>query len=253
MVHHEPNDEDEKLAMRLQEAKNRYAAYMASSESRPTPSEQLFVNLPPAINAANQPLSRPTIDRSTKPSVPTFDDNKNLDGLRRIIVPGNLMDSFLNRVQSNTDRNVETCGILAGKLSQNCFSISHVLIPKQHGTSDSCQTECEEDIFDYQDEHDLMTLGWIHTHPSQTAFMSSIDLHTHCSYQLMLSEAIAIVCAPKKNEVGLYSLTKNYGLQFIANCRLSGFHLHPQNPPLYQECEHVIFEHSSSIKVVDLR
>ena len=35
------------------------------------------------------------------------------------------------------------------------------------------------------------------THPSQTAFMSSVDLHTHCSYQIMLDEAIAIVCAPK--------------------------------------------------------
>lgn len=38
------------------------------------------------------------------------------------------------------------------------------------------------------------------THPTQTAFLSSVDLHTHCSYQLMLQEAIAIVCAPKHNE-----------------------------------------------------
>jgi len=38
------------------------------------------------------------------------------------------------------------------------------------------------------------------THPTQTAFLSSVDLHTHSSYQLMLPEAIAIVCAPKHNE-----------------------------------------------------
>lgn len=38
------------------------------------------------------------------------------------------------------------------------------------------------------------------THPSQTAFLSSVDLHTHCSYQLMMPEAVAIVCAPKHNE-----------------------------------------------------
>ena len=37
----------------------------------------------------------------------------------------------------------------------------------------------------------------LQTHPSQTAFMSSVDLHTHYAYQIMLTEAIAIVCAPK--------------------------------------------------------
>lgn len=30
--------------------------------------------------------------------------------------------------------------------------------------------------------------------------MSSVDLHTHCSYQLMLPEAIAIVCAPSHDK-----------------------------------------------------
>lgn len=38
------------------------------------------------------------------------------------------------------------------------------------------------------------------THPSQTAFMSSVDLHTHCSYQIMMDEAVAIVCAPRYNQ-----------------------------------------------------
>lgn len=38
---------------------------------------------------------------------------------------------------------------------------------------------------------------FLQTHPSQTAFLSSVDLHTHCSYQVMMPEAIAIVCAPK--------------------------------------------------------
>ncbi len=37
----------------------------------------------------------------------------------------------------------------------------------------------------------------IHTHPTQSCFMSSMDLHTHVAYQQMLPEAIAIVCAPK--------------------------------------------------------
>lgn len=40
--------------------------------------------------------------------------------------------------------------------------ISHLLVPTQSGTADSCTTQKEEDIFDYQDQHDLITIGWIH-------------------------------------------------------------------------------------------
>jgi STAM-binding protein len=56
----------------------------------------------------------------------------------------------------------------------------------------------EEELFDYCDKEELMVLGWIHTHPTQTCFMSSRDLHTHVGYQVMMPESIAIVCAPTK-------------------------------------------------------
>jgi hypothetical protein len=36
----------------------------------------------------------------------------------------------------------------------------------------------------------------LQTHPRQQCFMSSIDLHTHCGFQSMLPEAVAIVLAP---------------------------------------------------------
>ncbi|ONK72870.1 uncharacterized protein A4U43_C04F24260, partial [Asparagus officinalis] len=60
-----------------------------------------------------------------------------------------------------------------------------------------CSTTNEEEIFEFQDKQSLFTLGWIHTHPTQSCFMSSIDVHTHYSYQIMLPEAIAIVMAPR--------------------------------------------------------
>lgn len=41
------------------------------------------------------------------------------------------------------------------------------MIPKQSGTSDSCTTMNEEDIFEFQDKKDLITLGWIHVRFSQ--------------------------------------------------------------------------------------
>ena len=39
------------------------------------------------------------------------------------------------------------------------------------------------------------------THPSQTAFLSSVDLHTHYPYQCLMPESVAIVCSAKFNEV----------------------------------------------------
>lgn len=93
----------------------------------------------------------------------------------------------------------------------------------------------------------------IHTHPSQTAFLSSVDLHTQLSYQLMLPEAIAIVIAPKYNETGFFSLTPDHGLDLIANCRESGFHPHAKDPPLFAELDHVQLDDKSDVTLVDLR
>lgn len=143
-------------------------------------------------SGSSKGLLLPTFNRSLKPSVSLIEG-----GLRTVLVPLVLMEKFLFLAKSNTTNNIETCGILAGKLASNKFSISHVILPKQIGTSDSCTTMNEEELFDFQDQYNLITLGWIHTHPTQTAFLSSVDLHTHCSYQIMMPEAIAIVCAPK--------------------------------------------------------
>lgn len=46
--------------------------------------------------------------------------------------------------------------------AHSTWRITHLLMPQQHGTSDSCDIANEEDVAEYQDEHDLITLGWIH-------------------------------------------------------------------------------------------
>lgn len=181
------------------------------------PSDPNRSNLPPGLILPDKPKPSaplPSFDRGLKPSSSLADGE-----LRTVVVPKDTMSKFLNLAKLNTEKNIETCGILAGKLAQNRLTITHVIIPKQSGTSDSCNTRNEEEIFDIQDQQNLITLGWIHvtiflefnfffciyllsilqTHPSQTAFLSSVDLHTHCSYQIMMPEAIAIVCAPKYN------------------------------------------------------
>lgn len=117
--------------------------------------------------------------------------------LRTIFLPATLRQQFLLMAEPNTNRNLETCGILCGTLVQNALFVSRLVIPEQEATSDTCSTKDEEGLFEYVSKEDLMVLGWIHTHPTQTCFMSSVDLHTHCSYQTLLTESIAIVCAPR--------------------------------------------------------
>ncbi|KAK2159996.1 hypothetical protein LSH36_142g05051 [Paralvinella palmiformis] len=209
----------------------------------------------PQIPSRDLKPSVPAVDRSKKPShftvtgVPTL----NKYNLRDVLVPSAVTDKFLSIASPNTRQNIETCGILCGHLRNNAFTISALLIPKQSGTSDTCTTESEEDIFNYQDSKNLITLGWIHTHPSQTAFLSSVDLHTHCSYQQLLPEAIAIVCAPKYHETGYFYLTPHHGLGLISACRHQGFHDHPNHPPLFEHAEHMKILPAGALDVVDLR
>ncbi|TDG97636.1 hypothetical protein EPR50_G00209900 [Perca flavescens] len=174
-----------------------------------------------------------------------------VEGLRRVVIPRDLTYRFLLLADSNTARGIETCGVLCGRLAHDQLMLTHVVIPKQSAGPDFCDMENVEELFSFQDQQNLLTLGWIHTHPTQTAFLSSVDLHTHCSYQLMLPEAIAIVCAPKHNETGVFRLT-GPGMSEVSGCRLKGFHPHSKEPPLFSVCKHAVVKESKVI-LLDLR
>lgn len=176
------------------------------------PKEKLVANEPP-ISRTNQETSlkfdgparlpSPPPKPDLKPSTFTFKPSAFLENgspLRTIFLPPNLRHQFLKIALSNTQANLETCGVLCGTLISNALFISKLVIPDQESTSDTCETINEDKLFEYVDGEDLMVLGWIHTHPTQTCFMSSRDLHTHAGYQAMMPESIAIVCAPSKGE-----------------------------------------------------
>ncbi|TKW14634.1 hypothetical protein SEVIR_5G179300v4 [Setaria viridis] len=173
-------------------------------------------------------------------------------------VPVALMECFLRVAEANTTKNLETCGILAGSLKKRTFYVTTLIIPKQKSTSDSCQATNEEEIFEVQDKGSLLSLGWIHTHPTQTCFLSSIDLHNHYAYQIMLPEAIAIVMAPTDTtrKHGIFHLTDPCGLGVIHDCDATGFHPHeePQDgTPIYEHCSHVYMNPNVKFEMVDLR
>nr|XP_006129174.1 STAM-binding protein isoform X2 [Pelodiscus sinensis]XP_006129175.1 STAM-binding protein isoform X2 [Pelodiscus sinensis] len=224
------------------------------------PPTDLTPKILPAGPVAEAALPKlPVVDRSLKPGALGSPETTGLpvpadmtiEGLRHVVIPKELCSKFLQVADANTARGVETCGILCGKLLRNAFTITHVIVPKQHGGPDYCNTENEEELFLIQDQADLITLGWIHTHPTQTAFLSSVDLHTHCSYQMMLAESIAIVCSPKYQETGFFKLT-DHGLETISSCRQKGFHPHSKDPPLFTSCTHVSIA-ERDVALMDLR
>jgi len=192
-------------------------------------------------------------DRSTKPELNPYSYGC-LEYVSKttILLPNTLESLFLSLSEPNTAADIETCGVLCGIFFQDKFTVTHLIIPKQKGTSNSCITEDEELLFEIQQQEDLLTLGWIHTHPTQTAFLSSVDLHTHYSYQIMLPEAVAIVCSPKYDETGYYTLT-DYGLMCLQDCRETGFHPHPKEPPLFENGSHVSVVDNIEVKLIDLR
>ncbi|XP_025907497.1 AMSH-like protease isoform X3 [Nothoprocta perdicaria] len=194
----------------------------------------------------------PALNQALKPAAALSAVQTQLaEALRGVILPRDLCHKFLLLAETNTVRGIETCGILCGKLTHNQFTITHVIVPKQSAGPDYCDMENVEELFGVQDQYDLLTLGWIHTHPTQTAFLSSVDLHTHCSYQLMLPEAIAIVCSPKHNDTGIFRLT-NTGMLEVSACKKKGFHPHTKDPRLFNPCTHVVGK-DIKIIVLDLR
>ena len=164
----------------------------------PRPSKE---ELPAERHPSHAVTVTPSYD--IQPSTFTFKPSAYLENgtpLRTIFLPPDLRHRFLSLALPNTRANLETCGILCGTLISNALFISKLVIPDQESTSDTCETVNESELFDFVDGEDLMVLGWIHTHPTQTCFMSSRDLHTHAGYQMMMPESIAIVCAPSKSE-----------------------------------------------------
>ncbi|KAK4143392.1 uncharacterized protein C8A04DRAFT_28815 [Dichotomopilus funicola] len=183
---------------------------------------------------------------------------ENGDPVRPVFLPSTLRERFLQLAAPNTRRGLEMCGTLCGTAVNNALFISHLVIPEQTCTSDTCETENESSMLEYCITNDLQVIGWIHTHPTQTCFMSSRDLHTQAGYQVMMPESIAIVCAPKSEPSwGIFRLTNPPGLPHLLSCQRSEtFHPHSVDN-LYVDAGHpqghVYESRSLEFEVCDLR
>ncbi|CZT52151.1 related to STAM-binding protein [Rhynchosporium secalis] len=219
-------------------------------ELQPPPLPSKSILDPPPVDMAK---ANPNLNFTFRPSAYL----ESGEPLRTVFLPPTLRNEFLRHAEPNTRNNLETCGMLCGTLISNALFIQRVVIPEQKSTSDTCETVNESTLFDYVTSEDMMLLGWIHTHPTQSCFMSSVDLHTHFGYQTMFKESIAIVCAPSKNPSwGVFRLTDPPGKQAIAQCKQSSlFHPHAETN-IYTDAlrpGHVFEAEGLEYSIVDLR
>ena len=171
--------------------------------------------------------------------------------LKSLNVPQMLIDEFIAVSYSNTERDIETLGILAGYTSNNNYEVCALILPKQKGCGDSCECIDDESLFSTLEENEWQVMGWIHTHPNHDLFLSSIDLHTHAAYQWFFPESIAIVFAPTHpQQIATFRLTSD-GLKVIRQCKERSFHQHTRN--LYREASNVEFVVGREFRKIDLR
>ncbi|KAF1872816.1 hypothetical protein Lal_00015908 [Lupinus albus] len=191
---------------------NKYFLVHKVTQSSPSPA-LCFVEEMPQDAQNSQITAFSSGDGSTKT------DNKSSSSktIRDVHISMRLMEDFLDLAKENTEKDLETCGILGAFLEKGTLYMTTLIIPKQESASSSCQATNEEEVFTILNQRSLFPVGWIHvclptffipwlgsvqdfrTHPSQSCFMSSVDLHTQYSYQVMIPEAFAIVLAPTDN------------------------------------------------------
>ncbi|EJF61745.1 Mov34-domain-containing protein [Dichomitus squalens] len=227
----------------------------SNGQRGPSPNSARSGQPPSAYHRPSQSTSSTVSAPAPARIVPGTSRDASLRELRTIKLPRECLPKFLSIARVNTLQNRETCGLLLGKDKGTKYVVTTLLIPKQHSTSDTCMMDEEELVLQFTEERHLITLGWIHTHPTQSCFMSSVDLHTHSGFQRMLPESFAVVCAPSSTpQFGIFRLTDPGGLQTILDCSAKeAFHPHP-DVPIYTDCDnsHVQMR-DLSLEIVDLR
>ena len=110
---------------------------------------------PPAKNVPS-PIASSVTTAASLPSVPAVETST---GLRTIVLPGDLVTWFLAIAKSNSDQNIETLGTFGVQLCNNKFLVTHL---------------------------NINFLGWIHSHPTYSVLLSSVDMHNQYQWQCML-------------------------------------------------------------------
>jgi hypothetical protein len=172
---------------------------------------------------------------------------------QRVVVPEEFVEECEAYAQANTTKGIETLvyGLTSDPFSAPCARVTHMYIPEQVCTPDSCE-DVGGGVAAYCEEHGLRVVLWWHSHPKQLNSPTSVDVHTHAQYQSLFSGAVSIISAPcdPARRVAAYCLTEPFGLTFVETCSVSALEHHVHPPNVWSLAFHVTFTASDSEHIV---
>ena len=105
-------------------------------------------------------------NKNTMTQTSLFSFQKPPTAFKIVDVPKQLEQEFLDIANKNSLKNIETYGIIGRKDARKKFTVTHLFIPKQQGTSDSCIAVDEDLTNNALQQNRCIVLGWIHRHPT---------------------------------------------------------------------------------------
>jgi len=107
---------------------------------------------------------------------------------------------------------VEIIGLLTGQIKNEETPLEQIIVedywPVDQGDAVSVEIVDQKiftEIFHKKDSKHFI-IGWAHSHPSYTPFMSDDDLRTHLRYQTFWNKSIAVVIDPIQIDTNDYGL-----------------------------------------------
>ena len=161
-----------------------HASSSKSVHDSQLPGEQASVNLPVEVHN----ITTTQFERSLPEAAPPA----TCDAEAEILVPAFVTAKFKVYAERSFTNGIESLGTLLGqrrtvpRFKRELWVVECLFIPLQSGTKDTCEVASAHDsemLVRKCSEHDWQVVGWIHTHPTFDAFLSSVDQHMQFMHQ----------------------------------------------------------------------
>ncbi|MHA1199996.1 MAG: hypothetical protein ACTSQF_11765 [Candidatus Heimdallarchaeaceae archaeon] len=128
---------------------------------------------------------------------------------------------------------VEVIGLLTGKIRHEDTPLEQVYVedywPVDQGDAVSVEIVDQRiftEIFNQKDSEHFI-IGWAHSHPSYTPFLSGDDFQTHRRYQTFWNKSIALVIdplmiSPDNYGVGVFRIHRDRKNYYELSCEIKG-------------------------------
>ena len=123
--------------------------------------------------------------------------NNNSPGPETWVIASGLLDSFAKIAFNHSPS--EFMGWLCGKVVKRTGKviINTAYCPQQAASDcavwDDGSTAQDVDFIEFLTKHGIQVVGWVHTHPTFDAFLSSVDQHQAVRLQNEFPDALSIV------------------------------------------------------------